>query len=799
MLATLGVALQYAGRTGPSLRAFEEARPLTPPHRMPRLLLRRAHALHHLGRHREALADLDRAVAGSRDLADPLWEARSLNNRSMVHLALGQLPPAEADAEAAERLYAGLGHDLEATQASHNRAYAVLQRGDVPRALRLLDAVTARYRELDAEPPELAIDHVQALLTVGLAREARDVAEGALATAAMPRLVRAETLLVAARAALDAGDLPAGQVHAVAAAGLFRGQRRPGWEARARLLSLQIRHRELAPESREGGRPDAGTRRAVTRLRHDTAALATTMADRGDPETTMARLLHAQVARTAGRPEDGVGSLRAAAGARHTGPPLTRTAGWLAAALLAEQEGDRRALLRACRRGLDAVDEHRETLGDQELRALASGHGLELARLAVRAALEGGTARDLLWWAERWRATALTAPPSRPDDDGLAADVGALRDVVRRLTADEETGQLRRERARLESSIRHRHRHLRGTGAASDRVDLADTVAHLGGTVLLHLVDVDGVLHAVTVAGGRTRRRRLGSSETARQEAAYAVFSLRRAAHGRPLDLDVLGRRLQSAVLGDRASGLLPAGAPDVEVVVIPPAHLLSLPWGILPVLAPTRLRVAPSLATWTRAASPRTTGTRTAGAPRGTVALVTGPGLTTDQEEVARVAGRHPDVRVLGGAEATVEAALTALDGAVLGHVAAHGTYRADAPLFSDLRLADGPLMVHDLERLRRPPAAMVLSACDSAGLTPVAADEALGLVSSLLALGTRTVVASVAPVNDRATVAVMDHVHAAVAAGGTLADGLRAARLAEDADPVARATAGSFTAFGA
>jgi CHAT domain-containing protein len=34
--------------------------------------------------------------------------------------------------------------------------------------------------------------------------------------------------------------------------------------------------------------------------------------------------------------------------------------------------------------------------------------------------------------------------------------------------------------------------------------------------------------------------------------------------------------------------------------------------------------------------------------------------------------------------------------------HVAAHGVFRADSPMFSSLRLADGPLTVHDLERLR-------------------------------------------------------------------------------------------------
>lgn len=42
------------------------------------------------------------------------------------------------------------------------------------------------------------------------------------------------------------------------------------------------------------------------------------------------------------------------------------------------------------------------------------------------------------------------------------------------------------------------------------------------------------------------------------------------------------------------------------------------------------------------------------------------------------------------------------------------HALFRADNPLFSALQLADGPLTVYDLERLRAAPRDMILSACD-------------------------------------------------------------------------------------
>jgi CHAT domain-containing protein len=91
-----------------------------------------------------------------------------------------------------------------------------------------------------------------------------------------------------------------------------------------------------------------------------------------------------------------------------------------------------------------------------------------------------------------------------------------------------------------------------------------------------------------------------------------------------------------------------------------------------------------------------------------------------------------------------------------------------------------------------------MVLSACDSGNAAPIGAHEALGLVSSLLAMGTSSVLASVVPVNDQATVAVMRNVHQVVGRGGSLAEGWLAARQAA-ADPLERATAGAFTVWGA
>ena len=125
----------------------------------------------------------------------------------------------------------------------------------------------------------------------------------------------------------------------------------------------------------------------------------------------------------------------------------------------------------------------------------------------------------------------------------------------------------------------------------------------------------------------------------------------------------------------------------------------------------------------------------------------------------------------MLGGGTATAGRVLDAIDGAGLAHIAAHGTFRADSPLFSALRLDDGPLTVYDLERLRRGPRRLVLSSCDSGIAAPAGADEVLGLASSLLPLGTTGIVASVVPVNDEAVVPLMTALHRELRGGATLA----------------------------
>ncbi|MGH3616139.1 MAG: CHAT domain-containing protein, partial [Pseudonocardia sp.] len=501
-----------------------------------------------------------------------------------------------------------------------------------------------------------------------------------------------------------------------------------------------------------------------------------------------------------GRPTVAHDHLAAAAASRRHGLPMSRAAGWLAEALRAETAGDARRVWHACGRGLDVLDEYRSVLGSSELQAQATAHGAELAALGQRQALRLGRSRRLLVWSERWRASALAVPPVRPpDDESLQADLSAMRDVVSRLATARARGlpaqALHREQLRLERVVRARAlRTGRASRPSRAGLDTGSLMDDLGDDRLVEFVDVDGELHALVCGGGRIRRFPAGRSGEAVREVEIVRFWLTRLAHGVSTatpdeivaTLTRIGERLNETLLGGARRHL-----GEGDVVIVPPGNMHAVPWALLPDLSGRPVSVAPSAAVWQRAHRADRTG-------EDSVVLVRGPGLRSGGAEVPLLSALYGGPIVLENGTATAARVLDALDGAGLAHIAAHGTFRLDSPLFSALRLDDGPLTVYDLERLQRAPRRVVLSSCDSGLVGSAGADELLGLACSLMPLGTSAIVASVGPVSDDAVVPLMVALHRQLRGGASMAQALCRARADTQADPVAMATGWSFIALG-
>jgi len=767
--AALGVALVHAGRTADGLAALDRAAALSTGVMTGQVLQRRGMALWTLGRYRPALDDLRRAVGILRAAGDPVWTARALTARGLVYVAVGSPARADDDFVAAGQLYAGTGQQLESVHTVLNRALAAFSLGDLPAALSFLDTAADRYRPLHVPTSALSLDRCAVLLAAGLASDALAEADAGLADLEQIRgrsTWKSELLLMAASCALAAAQPQTALDRAQAAHRLFRSQQSAWWQAHTGLVLGRARY--------AAGPVSLPMLRAADRTAQQLAALRSA-------EATQAHLLAGRVALDLGRQADAERHLSAAARSRRHGPALARASGWLGEALRAEAAADPRRMLAACRRGLAVLDEFRLTLGASELRARATAHGTELAVLAQRHAARSGRPRLLLSWSERWRATALAVPAVRPPAEAQQdASLAALREISIRLENTRRQGKpatlLQREQLRLERAVRASSLRARGQpGTGRSELRVGDLLDQLGAAQLIEIVDVDGAVHVLVCGGGQVRQYTAGRASQAARGADLARFALRRLARSRPgSDLESAlailksaGPQLQDALLGPAAGQL-----GDGPVVIVPPGKLHSVPWALLPALADRVFSVAPSATAWMRADT-------AAPPPHRRVTLARGPGLATDGAEVPLVAPFYQRVTLLAGADATAGRVLHALDGAWLGHIAAHGSFRADSPLFSALHLHDGPLTVYDL--------------------APAGANELLGLVSSLLPLGTAGIIASVVPLNDEAAVPLMVDLHRQLHGGQTLAGALRTVRQSHGADPIEHSTALSLTALGA
>lgn len=107
--------------------------------------------------------------------------------------------------------------------------------------------------------------------------------------------------------------------------------------------------------------------------------------------------------------------------------------------------------------------------------------------------------------------------------------------------------------------------------------------------------------------------------------------------------------------------------------------------------------------------------------------------------------------------------------------HIATHGYFRQDDPMFSGIRLADGILSLYDLYQLKLPAQLITLSGC-ATGLNVVAdGDELLGLVRGLIYAGAQSALLTLWDVQDRSTAKFMTAFYGHVTSSENRAAALR------------------------
>jgi CHAT domain-containing protein len=149
-------------------------------------------------------------------------------------------------------------------------------------------------------------------------------------------------------------------------------------------------------------------------------------------------------------------------------------------------------------------------------------------------------------------------------------------------------------------------------------------------------------------------------------------------------------------------------------------------------------------------------------------------PAISAEVNALARIL---PNSRLFMGNEATEDVLKTLGPGSKTVHIATHGYFRQDNPMFSSIRLGASHLSLYDMAHLQLPVELVVLSGC-ATGLNVVTpGDELMGLVRGLLQAGAQSLVLSLWEVHDDSTKEFMVEFYTELQQGCSKAEAMQSA----------------------
>jgi CHAT domain-containing protein len=147
--------------------------------------------------------------------------------------------------------------------------------------------------------------------------------------------------------------------------------------------------------------------------------------------------------------------------------------------------------------------------------------------------------------------------------------------------------------------------------------------------------------------------------------------------------------------------------------------------------------------------------------------------------EEVRAVAAIIPGAELLLGAKANQQVLREKGAQSRLIHMATHGKFRQDNPMFSGIRLGDAYLNLYDLYQLQLDAELVTLSGCATGMSVVTSGDELLGLIRGLLHAGAHSLLLTLWDVHDRSTADFMSSFYRRLQGGGGKAYALQGAMI--------------------
>ena len=376
----------------------------------------------------------------------------------------------------------------------------------------------------------------------------------------------------------------------------------------------------------------------------------------------------------------------------------------------------------------------------------------QVVRAGLEKALLAGDAATALEWAELGRtwADGLVPGPDTGRDAAVENLAGDYRGALHDGPGPKASAYARRWESAHWQALRSgpRGRPHRYPGPVLE--PLLDTLA---GRAFVHYTAAGAEAVALVAVDGRVRSQPLGSLLRVRR-------ALARFAHERSASTGGAAWEATRSAADHACEVLVRPILPlvgDRPLVVTGEPYLGDPPWGLLPALRGRPVHLVPTARFWAERPA--------AGRGWKRVLLASGPGPAEARPEVATLAGLYPGARLLERARR--EQVLAGLASTDLAHLAGHGRVGDRTPMLSQLDLHDGPLLACDLAGLEAAPALVTLSSCWGGRGYGGTAGRPRGFVGALLALGTRTVVASPVPVEDAETGSAMRAFHRALTTG--------------------------------
>ncbi|HLG13903.1 MAG TPA: CHAT domain-containing tetratricopeptide repeat protein [Blastocatellia bacterium] len=466
------------------------------------------------------------------------------------------------------------------------------------------------------------------------------------------------------------------------------------------------------------------------------------------------------------------------------------------------------------KRAVELIEDLRVLLPSDEFRTAFVGDKLtpytELARLCL-ADDAGPRVADALDYVERARSRALVdmlggalrfRPESRdPFEAGLLEQLEELREELNwfysRINHPGHDGprsaaaiaSLRQSVRERESKVQEIMRQLEQRGGSSlirlEPFNVAELQRDLGAeTALVEYMSLDGELLAFVVTSDSVEVVR----ELAREEAAgaaldrlrFQINSLRYGAERMRRYVGELSARARHhlSALYDMLLRPIEERLGSRRLIVVPHRALHYVPFhalydGAEYVIQRREVCYAPSAGVLQHClAGPRRAlrralllGVSDAQAPR-------------VRDEVDLLAPLFPEAEVFVDEGATLAVLREHAPGADVVHLACHGEFRSDNPLFSSLKLSDGWLTVRDAYKLELNCGLVALSACET-GMSAVApGDELIGLARGFFSAGARSLLVTLWRVDDEETSNLMSSFYSRLVAGDTPAAALRYAQ---------------------